>query len=226
METDSDRYGGDGTDPPADGAEGRPRRDTTSFDDDHYLVERLIAGDEDAWTEANLRIYQIVERSGAWRRMLRDWCLSRDDVASEVFLSLAANDWRNLRNFRFECAFSTWLHDQVRAAMTTLRRNFTRERPVDLSEKPGDDAPILWPTPHVPPTHIVAAREDLESFNVRLAELWDSNPVHAVVLILCKVEGLSAKEAAAITGLSPANIDQINKRALDKLGKINANGDD
>ena len=188
------------------------------FADDHHLVSRLIDMDEAAWAfVVGERILPAVAHSLRWREELYRLSISHDAVATEVFLSLTANDCRHLREFRFDCAFSSFLYNWILAAMKTIRRLHGRETPRDLSVFSGDVALI---NREASPQATVAAREALEEANRNLAALWVANPVHATVLILRNVEGLKSKDVAGMLGLTPANVDQIFKRAQERFRKL------
>jgi RNA polymerase sigma-70 factor (ECF subfamily) len=74
-----------------------------SLDDDFSLIKRFIEGDESAFKSLILRhkekvrniIYLNLNSSEA-----------ADDVAQDVFITV----YKNLKNFRFESQFTTWLY--------------------------------------------------------------------------------------------------------------------
>ncbi len=217
------REGGDGRSAVRTAAASAPPRGGSAFEDDHYLVGRLISLDEAAWDfVVGDRIFPALEHSAKWSDMLRRMCIERNAVATEVFLSLTADDCRNLRKFRFENAFSSYLYDWMRAAMKTIVRMCGKEIPKDLSDYEGDAALTGQRQPS--PRRRTAAREALEEFNVHLATLWNVNPVHALVLLMRDTEGLSAKEVAEMIGVSPANVDQMHKRARTRLEALCGKG--
>ena len=186
------------------------------FADDRKLVAALIAMDENAWTfTIGERILPAIAHSRKWSEELYRRSVCHDAVATEVFRSLTANNCKNLREFRHDCAFSSYLYDHILAAMQTIRRMLGKEVPKDMSDYEGKLA--LTDQKQPSPARIVAAREALEEANRNLAALWGNNPVHALVLILRNCEGLKAKEVAGMLGLTPANVDQINKRAQERF---------
>ncbi len=190
--------------------------DCSRFLDDRYLVSRLIAMDEAAWTfVVGDRILPSIAHSRKWREELCRLGVGHDAVATEVFLMLTANNCEHLRDFRFECAFSSRLYTWVLAAMQTIRRAHGKELPRDLSDHSGETYLSGAQPPR--PEGALAAREGLAGLNRGIAALWKSNPVHAVVLILRDSEGLRSREVAAMLGLTIANVDQIHRRALASL---------
>lgn len=189
-----------------------------SFDDDRFLVARLIERDEKAWEFViGERILPAIAHSTSWREELYRKRISHDAVVTEVYISLMSDNCQNLREFRYDCAFSSFLYNWILAAMKTIRRLHGRETPRDLSVFSGDVALI---NREASPQATVAAREALEEANRNLAALWVANPVHATVLILRNVEGLKSKDVAGMLGLTPANVDQIFKRAQERFRKL------
>ncbi|MBR1836192.1 MAG: sigma-70 family RNA polymerase sigma factor [Kiritimatiellae bacterium] len=192
---------------------------------DRALVARLLSEDEsvriDAWTKVlGEMVLPSVLHSRKWTEILERLGESPEAVASEVYLSLTADDNRNIRAFRFERSFSSHVYEWTWAAMQTLRRAREKEKEfsADLSET--GVLPALTGRGCMSPDRAVSAREALALANRHLAALWDANPVHAIVLLLRNCDGLRAKEVSAITGLSPSNVDQIHKRALARLKAI------
>lgn len=73
------------------------------LDDDFSLIKRFIDGDESVFSE-------LVKRHKEKVRNIIYLTLSNnemvDDIAQEVFITV----YRNLKNFRFESQFTTWLY--------------------------------------------------------------------------------------------------------------------
>lgn len=190
---------------------------------DRALVACLLSADDgvraDAWTKViGEMVLPSVLHSRKWTEILEKIGETPESVASEVFLSLTANDSRNIREFRFERSFSSHVFEWTWAAMQTLRRFHEKENPLDLSEN-GERSALMGHETRSP-DRVASAREALDLANCHIAALWDSNPVHAIVLILRNGDGLRSKEVSAITGLSASNVDQIHKRALTRLQSI------
>lgn len=74
-----------------------------SLDDDFSLVKRFIDGDESAFAVLVQRHKEKV-RNIIYLTMSSS--NSVDDIAQDVFLTV----YRNLKNFRFESQFTTWLY--------------------------------------------------------------------------------------------------------------------
>ncbi len=89
---------------------------TASADDDTALVRRAVGGD--------LQAFEALYRRHAGRIHGVLWRLSgrHQARAEELTQDAFVRAWQNLRNFRFESAFSTWLHRlAVNVALMELR---------------------------------------------------------------------------------------------------------
>ena len=134
------------------------------------------------------------------RRLTRGDAALADDLAQETFV-LA---WRNLRKFRFEARFSTWLYRIAFNAWQSEARK-KRELLLDLD----DDAPIEGAeTAELPD---VAARVDLER---AMASLSDGE---RAAIAACYYADLSHEEAAQALGLPLGTVKTHVLRAKAKL---------
>ena len=97
-------------------------RHTAPRASDRALVARLLSDDEsvrlDAWTKViGEMVLPSVLHSRKWTEILEKIGETPESVASEVFLSLTADNSRNLRKFRFDCSFSSLVYEWTLAAM-------------------------------------------------------------------------------------------------------------
>ena len=181
--------------------------------DDHILVERLIAKDEKAWkliVESVARPY-FRANSGGWREMCARYGVSEDAVVSRLYHLLSRDDCKRLKSFRFDCAFTSWIWWQLRDAAQGAIREVVRDR-----EKPGTDssALALAPDTRTPsPGEVLASHETATALNAALASLWNEKPLGAIVFLLRGEIGMPSKKVAALVGRKPAAIDQIYHRA-------------
>ena len=135
------------------------------------------------------------------RRLTRGDAALADDLAQETFV-LA---WRNLRAFRFEARFSTWIY---RIAFNAWRSEARKRREVSLDiddESPpaGSEAFDLMPD--------VASRVDLER---ALATLSDGE---RAAITACYYADLSHEEAAQALGIPLGTVKTHVMRAKAKL---------
>lgn len=184
-------------------------------DTDPELLQRAQEGDEAAFGiimrthhERTFRLaYAIVHNEADAR-----------DVAQEVWMTV----WKQLRTFRRDSRFTTWLHPIVtRKSLDLLRKRrrwFNRFLPFDT----GDDNIVEVPEP--------ATTDDARSINegnetvarVRSA-IASLPPKQRVVLALRELEGLSYEEIAAATGVPAGTVMSrlfhARKLLAAKLGK-------
>jgi len=135
------------------------------------------------------------------RRLTKGDAALADDLAQETFV-LA---WRNLRKFRFEAKFSTWLY---RIAFNTWQSEARKKHEVLLDV--DDDAPPsgLEMTTQMPD---VVARVDLER---AMAVLSDGE---RAAITACFYADLSHEEAAEALGMPLGTVKTHILRARAKL---------
>ena len=134
------------------------------------------------------------------RRLTRGDAALADDLAQETFV-LA---WRNLRRFRFEARFSTWLYRIAFNAWQSEARK-KREVALDLDE----DAPASGAqTAELPD---IVSRVDLE----RAMEALSDGERAAIAA--CYYADLSHEEAAAALGMPLGTVKTHVLRAKAKL---------
>ncbi len=166
-----------------------------SPESERELVQLAQGGNEDAFGQLMRTHYEPVFR--LVHSIVRDEHSSRD-VCQEVWLTV----WRNLKSFRGEAKFSTWVHPiAVRRAIDHLRsrkRWLNRFLPF-LPEQAGEDGP-KGPEPHTAsdPRQDMEQSERMSRFERAIAAL---PPKHRAVLALREINGLSYDEIAATVGI-------------------------
>jgi len=135
------------------------------------------------------------------RRLTKGDAALADDLAQETFV-LA---WRNLRNFRFQARFSTWIYRIAFNAWQSEARK-KREVPMELD----DDAPPPGPEAFEEMPDIVS-RMDLER---ALAVLSDGE---RAAIGACYYADLSHEEAAEALGMPLGTVKTHVMRAKAKL---------
>lgn len=148
-------------------------------DADFALVRAASGGDvgafEALYRQHQRRIYAVLWRLCGGHRA------RAEDLTQDVFLRA----WRALPSFRFESAFSTWLHRL--AVNTGLMELRSRSGAEDLET--GDDA-LHWHATGDSAGHRTALARDLEQAIARLP------PRARAVLVLFDIEGWSHEEIA------------------------------
>ncbi len=152
---------------------------------DRRLISRASKGDVDAFSRLVRAYSDLVYRKAA--RMLGSE--DAQDAAQEVWVRV----WANIKGFKGESAFGTWLYRiTVNTCLSIQRRESRREeREVEeetthLSEPPGGDAD---------PEAAVLNSERREEVRVALGSV---RAEHRAALVLRHMEGLSYAEIAEV----------------------------
>lgn len=169
---------------------------------DLELVRRARAGELDAFEALTNRYEQRVYSLAL--RMLRQE-QDAEDVTQQTFLSAL----ENLKGFRGEASFSTWLlRIASHAALKVIRK---RKGLVTVSLEEATEETDNYDTiPHPEyiadwrqsPEELVHKNEVKRLLDEALSQLDEK---HRLVFLLRDVEGLSVKETAEALGLSEAN---------------------
>lgn len=116
-----------------------------------------------------------------------------DDLTQEVFLRIV----NNIRLFRKESLFSTWLY---RIVMNTTRSHLRRKvrTPVDFREEVPE-----WSDSMPSPDRILMAGETGEQVERAMAEL---SPILRAAITLTAIHGMSVGEAAKVEGCLAATM--------------------
>ena len=187
---------------------------------DRELVAKLVDGNSAAWDSVRRDIVVPLFRSnikGIARQCARVG-ISDDAVFSRLYVNLSRDGFAPLRAFRFGCAFSSWLYWHVwNAAQGAIREAAGK---IDLAL--SDPALLDALNEQKPPPSAGGSADAIEEANRLLAQLWEHNPVYALVLVLRNDVGLSAKETGALLGKTPSNVDQINHRAQGRMRALRA----
>ena len=167
---------------------------------DADLILAVIERDDRGAFAEIVRRHQSLVRT-VLRRLTRGDVALADDLAQETFI-LA---WRNLRHFRFEARFSTWIY---RIAFNAWQSEARKRREVLLDA--DDDKPALDIA--APEESVDAAsRIDLER---AVATLSDGE---RAAIAACYYADLSHEEAAEALGLPLGTVKTHILRAKAKL---------
>jgi RNA polymerase sigma-70 factor (ECF subfamily) len=185
--------------------------------DDAELLERLLGGDEKAFTELVVRYNASLVRVALY---YVSSLASAQDVAQDTWIAVL----RGVDRFEGRSSFKTWLFRiLVNRARTTGTKEY-RTVPVDpldggasVSAARFDEGGV-WRVPPEPFTeaidNAVANEKVLRCVHESIARLPE--PQQAVVT-LRDVEGLSTEEVATLLGLSEANVRVILHRGRAKV---------
>jgi RNA polymerase sigma-70 factor, ECF subfamily len=175
---------------------------TVAVTSDAELVGRAKRGDLDAFEALTNRYEQRVYSLAL--RMLRQE-QDAEDVTQQTFLSAL----ENLKGFRGEASFSTWL---LRIASHAALKVIRKQKGLETTslEEATEEADSYGSIPH--PEYIADWRQSPEEL-VRKNEiqrllddaLGKLDEKHRLVFLLQDVQGLSVKETAVALGLTEAN---------------------
>jgi RNA polymerase sigma-70 factor (ECF subfamily) len=170
---------------------------------DAELVRRAKAGDLAAFEELVSRHERQVFTLAL--RILQN-PHDAEDVTQQAFLSAI----ENLKNFREEASFATWLNRiATHAALKIIRKRKGLDT-VSLEEatEPREEYDAIPHPEYIAdwkqsPEQLVARNETRQLLDDALAQLDEK---HRLVFLLRDVEGLSVKETAEALGLTEANV--------------------
>jgi RNA polymerase sigma-70 factor (ECF subfamily) len=167
---------------------------------DADLVARVLVDDDQHAFGELVRRHQSSVR-GLLRQLTRTDVALADDLAQQAFLRA----YKNIRSFRGEARFSTWLY---RIAYNCFREDARRRK-----ELVGIDEEQLQ-TQHDPQVANPALRHDL----MRALNLLPLNERSAV--LLCCQNGLSHDEAARVLGIPLGTVKTNVLRGREKLKRM------
>jgi RNA polymerase sigma-70 factor (ECF subfamily) len=187
--------------------------------DDVELLERLLGGDESAFTELVRRYHPTLVKVA---RYYVANVASAEDVAQDTWIAVL----KGVERFEGRSSFKTWL---LRICVNRARTTGVKEHrsiPVDPMAGPSVspqrfDQGGFWSDPPVAFTEAIDTRLDnsalLNTVRNAIDELGE--PQQAVVT-LRDVEGLSTQEVATLLGLSEANVRVIVHRGRARVREI------
>lgn len=167
---------------------------------DADLVARVLVDDDHHAFAELVRLHQSTVR-GLLRQLVRADVTLADDLAQETFIRA----YKNLRSFRGESKFSTWLY---RVAYNVFREEARRRK-----ELVGIDEGLLE-TEQDPSTVDAALRHDL-------SHALQTLPLHErTAVVLCCQNGLSHDEAARVLDIPLGTVKTNVLRGREKLKKL------
>ena len=164
---------------------------------DADLIARVLADDDQHAFGELVRRHQSTVR-GLLRQLTRTDVSLADDLAQETFIRA----YKNIRSFRSEARFSTWLY---RIAYNRFREDARKRK-----ELVGVDEELLQ-TEHDPQTVDPCLRHDLmHALNLL--------PLHErTAVVLCCQNGLSHDEAARVLDIPLGTVKTNVLRGREKL---------
>jgi len=168
--------------------------------DEKKLVEEVLAGNVE-------RFYELVRPCERLVYLAAQEILQNEADAEEVAQEAVLKSFRNLRLFRGESKFSTWLY---RITVNEARMRLRKRREVSLDELMAEDdaqettyAPLQLADWREIPGQALEQRELQEQLATAVASLPDK---YREVLVLRDINGLSIAETAEALTLSLPNV--------------------
>jgi len=178
------------------------RKPEDAAEEDLRLIERVLGGDRQAF-EALVRSHE--------RRVFRVTLavLGQVEDAEDAMQETFIKAYRHLKQFRRESRFTTWL---TRIAVNeALQRRQSRKDYLPLDESSSAQQqkfPRRFEPWAADPENLYTKQELRELVEKAIRSL---SAIYRETLILCDIEGMSAKEAAEVLGV---NIAALKSRLL------------
>jgi RNA polymerase sigma-70 factor (ECF subfamily) len=176
---------------------GRHSGVSMGFTDNDLIGRILLRDDRNAFAEL-VRRHQSQLRSSLRKMMGGNNELS-DDIAQETFI-LA---WRNIKSFRYEAKFSTWLY---RIAFNAWQSEIRKKREITL-----DDDRMPEPEPLPPESEHTDLQRDLARAMEGLTE-GERNAI-----LQCYYNDLSHEETAFVLGMPIGTVKTNILKAKEKM---------
>ena len=175
--------------------------------DDSQVIQKIIAGDRNAYRVLVERYQQMVFRT----------CMGfvhnsadAEDITQDVFIKA----YQSLKEFRMESSFSTWLYRiAVNASLNRVRekkKNFIVRYFNDLMEADSNTLPVSEIYESGDPESSMIGEEHRAWVKRALDSLPDNQ---RTAIVLSKYEDLSQKEIAEIMGKSEGAVEALIQRA-------------
>ena len=175
----------------------QPPRAAPVFSDSDLISRVLIKDDRNAFAEL-VRRHQSALRASL-RKMTGGQIELADDIAQETFI-LA---WKNIKSFRYEAKFSTWLY---RIAFNALQSEVRKKHEVLL----GDEK-MPEPEPVEAESHQTGMRRDLARAMEGLSDQ------ERAAITQCYYNDLSHDEAAFVIGIPLGTVKTHILKAKEKM---------
>jgi RNA polymerase sigma-70 factor (ECF subfamily) len=173
------------------------------------LVREAAAGDRDGMERLLMRAQEV-----AYRFSLL--VCGHPEDAEDVMQDALLKTYQHVSEIAEPDAFRTWLYSTVRNACLMKRRRRAGEPAQFVSIEAGATSDDGAPT-------AVDVAGETRPADQRLIDAWIDGrlrsalqalpPAYRIVVVLREIEGLSTREAAAVTGVSEANVKTRLHRA-------------
>lgn len=182
--------------------------------DDSELVETVMGGNADAFTELVKRYERLVYSTAYFSVKNSDdaW-----DISQEVFMRV----YNSISSFRGESKFATWLYRLCKNVTYDYMRKHYTHREITMSELSGDDDDRQFEIPDESsfsdPEKSAVRREEIEAVRTAVKKLDENS---RAVIVLREFEGYSYTEIANILGIEEGTVKSRLNRARSALKKL------
>ena len=190
------------------------------FNNEKRLIHDCISQDKKAW-DTFVSKYSKIISNGIFHTLKKYAVEIEDHIVEDLFhttfLSILENDYKKLRQFRWNCKLSSWLH--LIAARTTIDYLRKQKQSRSLDQGNDDDKKLSDQIPNGNPL----ADESIEVFEEKkyLEILIKAlKPREQFFIQLYIVQELSVTEIAELMKITPNNVYQMKNRVIGKMRKI------
>jgi len=178
------------------------------------LIARILAGEVDAFHEL-VRPYEKLVYVTIFT-MLRNEA-EAEDAAQQVMI----NAFRNLKSFRGDAKFSTWLvtiaMNEARQRLRKTKMAATESLDEEKEGREGDFTPAVLTDWREIPSEALEKKEMREKLREAVAQL---PPIYREVLVLRDLEELNQEETASALGINVSLVKVRLHRARMMLQKL------
>jgi RNA polymerase sigma-70 factor (ECF subfamily) len=184
------------------------------------LIQRVCAGDRSAF-------YDLVRPHERAIYFSAVSILKNEADAEEVAQEAVLKAFKNLKSFRGECKFSTWIIQiTINEARMKLRKD-RRHLYESIDESAEDDSGDYWPKDYADWRPIPSQALERKELREALKKGMDSlSPKYREVFVLRDIQNLSIQETADALGISAANVKVRRLRARLQIRDVLAPGFD
>ena len=178
-------------------------------DVDRLLLDRCLAGSPRAWEDFVDRFLGLVIHVANHTAQARGLSLSsslREDLVSEVFVTIISNDFAPLRRFQRNCSLATYL--TVIARRVIVRQLCKAARHAEATHLNGN---------HVADLNAEADNARFDNVEEVRELMLRLDPQEAKVVRMYHLEGMSYQQISQEVGLSENSIGPMLSRARGKM---------
>ena len=191
-----------------------------AFPDEREVLEGCLAQDKKAWDTFVERYNRLISHAIVQTLRKHSFAVENhvvDDLFHSVFLSLIENNCRKLRQFRWKCKLSSYLHlisvrmtiDYLRKKSADFSLNGARDEEISLRDRLANGNPRA--------DELVESKDEKRIFE-QIKSTLTSREQLFVELYYCRE--LVPDEIARILNTTPNNVYQFKSAVRKKMKKL------